>query len=279
MLSTKKIKHLLLNWFEQKGVEVNKKEEVVFKGQKYFLTKSAFFRLNEKDDGWLFALGRHKKNILDIGCNIGQSSFLFLVGTNNRIICVDPNPKALSRCAENLIYNNFGPNATFINAFVSDKVGESIKFYSSLTDAAGSMFSTFAKTSSSIGKSKMVNQLTVDAICQSTNFVPDLIKVDVEGAEQLVLKGISSVLEKARPYILVEVHSGIGLTIVENTNKILEWCKAHAYQAYYLKMHSKLQSSDEVKHRGRYHTLLLPEGENYPEYLKQIPENFNLNQL
>ena len=275
----KRVKHLILNWFDDRGIEVNRKEKVAFLGHTYFLSKGAFLRANEKDDGWLYSLGRHKKNILDIGCNIGQSTLLLLLGTNNRIICVDPNPKALSRCAENLIYNNLGPQANFINAFVSDKVGESIQFYSSLTDAAGSMFSTFAKTSSSIGKSTWVNQVTVDAICQSNNFVPDLIKIDVEGAEHLVLKGISTVLEKAKPFIFVEMHSGTGLSIVDNTNLVMEWCKDNKYEPYYLKNHAKLHTTETVKHRGRYHLLLLPEGEPYPEYLNQIPENFNLSQV
>jgi hypothetical protein len=35
---------------------------------------------------------------------------------------------------------------------------------------------------------------------------PDLIKIDVEGAEALVLRGCEQVLEDSRPILVVEVH-------------------------------------------------------------------------
>jgi FkbM family methyltransferase len=196
---------------------------------------------------------------------------LLTIGTENSIICIDPNPTALHLCAKNLINNNLSEKATFINAFVGDSDNKEIEFYSSLNDAAGSIFRSFAKTSSSIGKSKKVSQQTADTICNKLNFIPNLVKIDVEGAESMVLNGLINTA-KYNPYIFVEVHSGEELSIIENTKRILKWATDNSYIAYYLKDHCILKN-DMVKNRGRYHTLLVPKSLEFPKYLLNINEN------
>src|SRR5689334_11837102 len=99
------IKQKLVIALEQRGWYSHPKERLDYLGTSVIATQGAFFRQHEKDDAWLYLLARKYKNILDIGCNIGQSSMLMLIGTKNRVVCVDPNPSALSRCAENLIFN------------------------------------------------------------------------------------------------------------------------------------------------------------------------------
>ena len=271
----KEFRHRILNALHDRGWLRNPKETTEFLGQKIYASKGAFSRKHEKDDAWLYALAKHNKHILDIGCNIGQSSLLFLIGTDNQLLAIDPNPDALSRCAENLIHNDLVQNARFVCAFCGEQNGE-IEFYSSLVDAAGSMHKGFAKTSSAIGKSRIVKTKTVDSIVDDLNFKPDLIKIDVEGAEQYVLKGMKKVLIN-NPMIFVEMHSGPEMTIVQNTEAVLDWCKNHNYDAYYLKTHQLLTDSETIKNRGRYHLLLLKHGKEYPEYLKGIPENSTIN--
>jgi len=40
---------------------------------------------------------------------------------------------------------------------------------------------------------------------------PDFIKIDVEGAEEFVLRGAENLLQKKKPLLMIEVHSpGIG---------------------------------------------------------------------
>ena len=69
------------------------------------------------------------------------------------------------------------------------------------------MFASFAKTSNSIGKSHYVIQKTVDLICKECDFIPNFIKIDVEGAELEVLKGSLNVIKKYNPVILVEIQN------------------------------------------------------------------------
>lgn len=275
MFST--LKQRFLFFLESMGWQWNPKEWSTFNGVSILATKGAFFRKNEKDDAWLYQLSRVHENIIDVGCNIGQSSLLMLLGTRNRMICVDPNPKALSLCAENLIYNRLSTQANFVNAFVGDVDDQEIDFYTVGSGAAGSMFSSFAKTAAQYGKSIKVRTRTLAMICKELNFQPNLIKVDVEGAEQVVLKGMGEEVLRLKPTIFVEVHSGLELSIIDNTRAILEWCDKWKYSAFYLKLHSQLTDVNIIAKRGRYHLLLLPEGRPYPEYLAAIKEGAKLN--
>ena len=50
---------------------------------------------------------------------------------------------------------------------------------------------------------------TLDALVFDEGLVaPDLIKIDVEGAEELVLRGAARVLREVRPRLFMEIHSG-----------------------------------------------------------------------
>lgn len=275
----KQIRHYVLNKLDEAGWEINKKEWINVFDKKFLLTLGGFGQGHDKDDSWIFVLSRFHSNILDIGCNIGQSAFLMAIDRNSNLVCVDPNPRAIARCAENLIVNGLSNNCKFINAFVGDENDKEVEFYSSLTDEAGSMFKSFAKTSSSIGKSRMVKLLTVDRICENSGLLPDLIKIDVEGAEFLVLKGINLILQKVRPKLFIEVHSGEELSIIKNTEDLMSWAKENKYKCYYLRDHSLLTSSEQIKNRGKFHMIMIDENQDYPDYLKGVSENDKLSEL
>lgn len=273
------LKQKIVGKLQERGWYRHVKERTTFLGTTIFATKGAFFRKQEKDDVWLYLLARNYTSIVDVGCNIGQSSMLMLIGTENSLVCIDPNPRALSYCAENLIYNGLATRVHFVNAFVGEEEGKEIEFFTIGVGAAGSMFSGFAKSASLHKKSISVKTRRLDSICKQINFIPDLIKIDVEGAEQYVLKGIGESLLKKKPAIFVEMHSGKELGIEENTRIVLAWCKEHAYQPFYLKDGTLLKDTTPILKRGRYHLLLLTEGVEYPAYLKNVPEGSALTSL
>ena len=50
--------------------------------------------------------------------------------------------------------------------------------------------------------------LSLDGYLEKTGLRPNLVKIDVEGAELAVLRGARRMLLESRPVVLVEIHDG-----------------------------------------------------------------------
>ncbi len=110
-------------------------------------------RAIEKDDAWLLACARRAENIFDVGSNIGQAALIMLLADNIRnIVCVDPNPRALTMAAENLILNRLSHKARFACFFADEADDQQVQFWTTGAGAAGSMYAQHAKTAQKRGE-------------------------------------------------------------------------------------------------------------------------------
>ncbi|MCX7998459.1 MAG: FkbM family methyltransferase [Leptospiraceae bacterium] len=48
--------------------------------------------------------------------------------------------------------------------------------------------------------------MTLDEYCENNKIYPNLIKIDAEGAEFKILRGMQKVLDRFHPKLLIEVH-------------------------------------------------------------------------
>jgi FkbM family methyltransferase len=137
--------------------------------------------------------------LYDVGANVGYMSVLGarLVGPEGRVECFEPLPANVEALRANLDANEFSNFA--IHAFAaSDHDGQATM---SLGDGL-----------------RMGNGQIVDAPGHETIEVPihrldglklrppQLVKIDVEGVELAVLRGMSNILEASRPKVIVELH-------------------------------------------------------------------------
>lgn len=234
----------------------------------------------DQDDTWWFYLSKHHEVVFDIGCNIGYTALLTLLqDPDKKIVLVDPNPDALKAASFNLINNNLGSRAYYLPAFVSDKLDDKVKFYTVGFGAAGSMYASHAVTASKLNSHIEVRTVTVDYLLDFYNLKPDLLKIDVEGAETFVIKGISEKTLKNKPSIFVEVHKVEKLGIDGVTQELLDWCDKMKYNAWYLESGTVLDSVELIKHRGKFHLLLLPNKKQFPAYLQGIVRNATLPKI
>jgi len=230
------------------------------------------------DDAWYEALSAYANRIIDVGANVGYTAFLaFSTGGDKEIMLVDPNPEALGAAAENMFRNGFSDRTLFVCAFLSDEKGKKQAFYTIGTGAAGSMFADHSETARLSNSFYEVSTDTVDNVCDLREFRPDLIKVDVEGAESLVLNGAIETVKKNSPSIFIEMHSSKELSMYDNAKRILKWADHVGYRCWYLKEHEQLVSPQKIAHRGKCHLLLLPKSNVYPAKLKTIPQGSFLN--
>ena len=95
----------------------------------------------------------------------------------------------------------------------------------------------------------------------------------------LYLEGSFKIAKRIGTKFIVEVHSSDSLSIVENTEKILDWCKVNNFIAYYLREHIELIDSKFIDGRGRYHLLLIHIDDQYPDGLNKIHQSEDINNI
>jgi FkbM family methyltransferase len=228
----------------------------------------------DQDDAWWFYLARHHDVILDIGCNIGYTALLALIQNKNRtVVLVDPNPKALQNAAINIIENQFGKKVFYCQAFVSNQSNDLMRFYTVGSGAAGSMHASHAKTAASMNSYMDVNTVTLDDLYSYYQLSPDLVKIDIEGAETLAMQAAKKMARESKCTFFIEMHDVADLGMEAAGQVMLDWCKELQYKAWYLKTGTELKEAATIKGRGKCHLLLMPEEKRYPIYLKGISQN------
>ncbi len=140
---------------------------------------------------------------LDIGANVGLLTLAMRewAGTAARIYAVEPNPHAFELLGGVLRLNRMNPAGTWALA-ISDYCGTT-KFQVSQRDSLGVMSSL--RRNDPLASEVEVPCMTIDALCRQWDRL-DYIKIDVEGAEILVLTGAQATLIRLRPVVQVEVH-------------------------------------------------------------------------
>lgn len=179
------------------------------------------------------AFGAHVKpgmTVLDIGAHVGLHTLRLckLVGQAGRVIAVEPSPANAAALRQHLAWNQI-TNATVIEAAISGTVGtQQFSFRPDAFDPGGFANSIAYEIN---GAKTQVRVSTIDEICAA--LIPDVIKLDVEGAEQLAINGALETLTRHSPIILVAFHpepmAALGTTprgLVQQLNR-LEYMGQH----------------------------------------------------
>lgn len=129
--------------------------------------------------------------LFDIGANRGDATVAG-VKLGYKVIALEPAPKVFAELVRNFIYD---PNVVLLRLAVSEKHGERIEFYECVEDGLSTMEKSWLTDSSMPYNGKEfrtinVNTCTMDWLVEQFG-KPDLIKIDVEGAEWAVLRGMT----------------------------------------------------------------------------------------
>lgn len=155
--------------------------------------------------------------VWDVGAHMGYHSLMLAsaVGPSGCVVAFEPNRKNLERMGENLNRNaDLGQRITVVEDALSDRDGTSAFVSSSRVDdgtSSGShltgAFAPEEPTAYSSFERTTVRTVKADTLLESGSIpAPSFVKIDVEGAEELVLSGASQLLSIARPTLLIEVH-------------------------------------------------------------------------
>jgi FkbM family methyltransferase len=152
--------------------------------------------------------------VYDVGGHIGYMALYFasLVGACGRVFSFEPafsnlpyiraNVKGAKNKNVVLVEQAVGANNGFINFYSENLTGQNgsiIPGYSAI-EANAKSHGVRALT-----QEVKVEVVTLDSFTRRVGVAPSFAKIDVEGAESLVLRGMRDILAGARPRIMIEV--------------------------------------------------------------------------
>lgn len=227
----------------KKWIDVNPEKEIhikVINKIKMFLTLKdwvqqhlfiyGYYELAES--GFWINLVKNKKVIFDIGANVGYFSLLALKNISNEsglIYAFEPVSHTFDRAKYNIELNKF-KNINLYKIALTDKKG---KLEINVGDEKNWGMSSINKHNYLSGKTEIADAETVDGFIEKNKITAlNLVKIDVEGSEFLVLKGMINSLSELRPIILIEVLD-INLNTASTTKEqVFGFLLERNYKAY-----------------------------------------------
>jgi FkbM family methyltransferase len=163
--------------------------------------------------------------VYDVGANIGYFSLEFarLIGTTGKVLCFEPHPEIFEVLTNNVRRNGY-KNIRLHNVACSESNSKQRLYFSSENEGNHKIIEN-EKSSQSVD----IQAVRLDSII--TLNPPSLIKMDIEGAELLALKGIGDdFLAKSKVDFVIEYHpyemSFFGVEGVE----LLDFFSHHGYK-------------------------------------------------
>ena len=140
---------------------------------------------------------------LDIGANCGYYSLIMadVVGESGHVLAVEPNPRLANLLEKTLNVNGFSTYAKVSEKAVADINGKKVNLVIPKGDFWGS--STICQTSILPGEQSFeVETVTIDELTKDWPQV-DLIKIDAEGAEEIIWYGMQETIKKNTNIIII----------------------------------------------------------------------------
>jgi FkbM family methyltransferase len=148
---------------------------------------------------------------IDVGAHTGYFTILYALRTAGRIFAFEPNARVRAELVVNLRLNRVEDRVEVVDCAVSsEETAQTRLFLSSRGTGFSSLVPDAAPAASdTFGDSVVVATTTLDAWLARTGVQPTLIKIDVEGAEHLVLAGMDHTFAvQPPPRLVVETSRG-----------------------------------------------------------------------
>jgi FkbM family methyltransferase len=162
-----------------------------------------FYGRQDKDiHRWIVDRVKPEWVAFDIGANFGYYSCL-IASLCSKVHAFEPVSWLADRVEANAILNKL-TNLTVNRMGLSDISGLAKLNLPDVLDGNWGTSSLVRRPASNRGQFSEVTLGTLDEYCDATASRMDFVKIDVEGAEDLVLRGGRRSIEKWRPYMVIE---------------------------------------------------------------------------
>jgi FkbM family methyltransferase len=192
------------------------------KGQDAVILRGAGqgLRFNVAASHSAFILGNHEPEVqevlakvlrpgmvyYDVGANVGFFAVIAarLLGPSGRVVCFEPLPENARQIEYNAQLNSFANVAVRCEALGGSNRTD---VFNTSAEPTWGMLSTVGKPPEQALGQIPVQVRTLDSLCVPGGLPrPDLIQVDIEGAEAEFLDGARETLTACRPILVIELH-------------------------------------------------------------------------
>lgn len=170
--------------------------------------------------------------VWDVGANLGLYTRWLVTHLNARQVCsFEPMSENLPELRHNLALGGVAGKVTIVPWALSNTDGEVSFQIDDMQSASGAVDSVHqgraCVSRTALGlppKTEIVTSRTIDAILRAGELpAPDVLKIDVEGAERMLLDGGQEFFQQASPRLVIETHG------LEVAKQCLEFLFDHGY--------------------------------------------------
>lgn len=169
----------------------------------------------------LYQLVKPGMTVLDIGANIGETALAFsrLVGQKGVVHSFEPDPDTFAKLKAHIELNHAG-NIVAHNSGLGDEEG-TFQLEQNEKHSGGNRIGTGSGINISVRRG--------DTIVAQSNLSPGFIKIDVEGFEERVLRGLTDTIARMQPVIFIEVIDEYLRAQGSSAHRIIQWLSEHNY--------------------------------------------------
>lgn len=193
------------------------------------------------ETNFLKSVFKEGETFIDIGANLGWYSLV--LGRNcpgSRIYAFEPIPTTVAVLEKNIRLNRLENIETLCMGMFNKEDELNFLFAPDVSGATSLKLTGQARGRSEI-QNVMCKTTTLDAFCSSRDVVPSLLKIDVEGAELMVIEGGEKVLEST-PIILIELLRKWSREFGYHPNDVFSLLAKYGYSAWVFSEDGRLQA-------------------------------------
>jgi FkbM family methyltransferase len=171
---------------------------------------------------------------IDVGAQIGWYSLRAarVVGPTGRVIAVEPNRETLTNLRDNIRASVDDKVIVVAPVACSDSEGTMVFYPGPRSNTGASSLSLKnAEEDGPVSTSYPVHTRRLDDIVKEAGITRvDAVKIDVQGAELLVLKGAVGTLERYRPVICLELYEPDLESMGTSAQQVIAFMMSHGYK-------------------------------------------------
>lgn len=163
----------------------------------------AYRELYDRELVWLSKNVHPGSITVDVGANYGIYSIVAAkaAADSGQVLSFEPAASTFKILEKNVALNNL-TNVQLFDCALGDRDDE-VPLYHHPDSSRNSL----GEVRGMSGTSESVRMTTLEQVCRKTGIARiDLIKIDVEGAEETALKGCLPILENSKPKIIIEIN-------------------------------------------------------------------------